>query len=79
LEHALKWQVTGCSRNSGVRTAGYNGQEFSISTELQTRKIAIVVIGNAQWPALKPHIQRVIDAITAAKPASYTLVEIPAV
>jgi hypothetical protein len=54
-------------------------KNFPHQQNLQARKIAIVVIGNAQWPALKPHIQRVIDAITAAKPASYTLVEIPAV
>ena len=46
---------------------------------LRVRKIAIVVIGNAQWPTLEPPIQLVVDAIQAAKPKSCRLVEIPPV
>lgn len=44
---------------------------------LERRTIAIVVIGHAQWPALLPHIQRVIDAVNAAVPGSYAEVAIP--
>jgi len=36
---------------------------------LNERTIAIVVIGHSQWPALKPHMQRVVDAVDAATPA----------
>ncbi|MBI2686241.1 MAG: hypothetical protein HYX27_07990 [Acidobacteria bacterium] len=43
----------------------------------EERKIAIVVIGHSQWPALKPHIQRVGDAINSATPGSYAEVDIP--
>src|SRR5258708_183614 len=42
------------------------------------RKIAIVVLGAQQWPRLRPHIQLVIDAVSAAIPGSYTEIEIPA-
>jgi hypothetical protein len=44
---------------------------------LTDRKIAIIVLGNQQWPQLRPHVQRVVDAITAAVPGSYIEIDIP--
>ena len=44
---------------------------------LKDRSIAIVVIGHSQWPALKPHIRRVVQAVDAAAPGSYAEVDIP--
>jgi hypothetical protein len=44
---------------------------------LAGRKIAIVVLGQQQWPHLRPHIQRVVDAVNAARPGSYAEVDIP--
>jgi len=44
---------------------------------LAGRKIAIVVLGQQQWPRLRPHIQSVIEAVNAAEPGSYAEVEIP--
>ena len=37
---------------------------------LAGRKIAIVVLGQQQWPQLRPYIRRVIEAIDAATPGS---------
>jgi hypothetical protein len=44
---------------------------------LQGRKIAVVVLGQQQWPLLRPHIQLVVDAINAATPGSYVEVSLP--
>jgi hypothetical protein len=44
---------------------------------LTGRKIAFIVIGNQQWPTLRRHVDRVVMAVDAAKPGSYTEVEIP--
>jgi hypothetical protein len=44
---------------------------------LAERVIAIVVLGNPQWPVLRQHIERVVDAVNAAKPGTYYEVEIP--
>ena len=44
---------------------------------LAGRKIAIVVLGQQQWPRLRPHIQRVIEAVNAATPGSFAEVAIP--
>ena len=44
---------------------------------LAGRKIAIVVLGNQQWPILQAHVGRVVAAVEAATPGSYTEVAIP--
>lgn len=44
---------------------------------LSRRRIAIVVLGEASWPILRDHVQRVVTAVDAAAPGSYTEVEIP--
>ena len=44
---------------------------------LAGRRIAIVVLGQQQWPQLRPHIQSVIEAVNAATPGSYSEVDIP--
>jgi hypothetical protein len=44
---------------------------------LAGREIAIVVPGQQQWPQLRPHIQRVIEAVNAATPGSFVEVEVP--
>src|ERR1019366_932576 len=41
------------------------------------RRIAIVVLSQQQWPRLRLHIQRVIEAVNAATPGSYAEVAIP--
>jgi hypothetical protein len=37
---------------------------------LAGRRIAVVVLGQQQWPQLRPHIQCVIEAVNAATPGS---------
>jgi hypothetical protein len=44
---------------------------------LASRKIAIVVIGNAQWRILQKYVDRVVLAVDAASPGSYFEVGIP--
>jgi hypothetical protein len=43
---------------------------------LALRRIALVVLGNAQWAVLRRHVERVVNAVNAAQPGSYTLVDI---
>lgn len=45
--------------------------------DLSTRTISIVVLGQQQWPHVRPHIQRVVDAVNAATPGSFAEVDIP--
>ena len=45
---------------------------------LEARKIAVVALGKGRWSLIKPHVARVVAAVNAAKPGSYTEVEIEA-
>lgn len=44
---------------------------------LAGRKIALVILGQGQWPAIRPHVGRILDAVNAAKPGGFVEVEIP--
>jgi hypothetical protein len=44
---------------------------------LAGRKIAIVVLGNSQWPMVKLVVARIVEAVNAATPRSYAEVEVP--
>jgi hypothetical protein len=44
---------------------------------LTGRTIAFVVLGNQQWPTLRRYIERVVAAVNAATPGSYTEVDAP--
>jgi hypothetical protein len=44
---------------------------------LADRVIAIVVLGNSRWPVVRLYIDRVVAAVAAVKPGTYTEVEIP--
>lgn len=44
---------------------------------LARRKIAIVVLGQQQWPELRPHVHLIVNAVNTATPGSYIEVSIP--
>jgi hypothetical protein len=44
---------------------------------LAGRKIAVVVLGQQQWPSLRPHVQLVVQAVNAAAPGGYTEIDLP--
>jgi hypothetical protein len=41
------------------------------------RRIAFVVIGNQQWPTLRGYLDRVVVVVNAARPGSFSEVDIP--
>ena len=45
--------------------------------DLSQRKIGIVVLGEQQWPRLRPHIRLVVEAVNLAQPGSYTEIDLP--
>ena len=44
---------------------------------LQGRKIALVVLGNQQWPVAKRYIRDIVAAVDRSEPGSYFEVPIP--
>lgn len=68
-----------------LRQAEEGGYELLLTSDkniryqqnLSGRRIAIVVLGNQQWPDVKFHLDRIVAAVNAAIPGSYAEVEIP--
>jgi hypothetical protein len=52
-------------------------RNLSYQQNLSGRKIAIVVLGKGRWSLIKPHASAVLAAVDAARPGSFTEVEIP--
>jgi len=68
-----------------IRQAEEAGYEVLLSTDkniryqqnLTGRKIALVILGNQQWPLVKLHLEKIAAAANAATPGSFAEVEIP--
>ena|SRR5437899_2986031 len=66
----------------GAEAAGFDvfvtaDKNLRYQQNFSARKLAIAVIGNAQWRVLRLHVERVVAAVDAAGPGSYTEVYVP--
>jgi hypothetical protein len=68
-----------------IEQAEQAGYEVLLSTDkniryqqnLSGRRIALVILGNPQWPAVRLHLDRIVAAVNGATPGTYTEVDIP--
>ena len=65
-----------------AEAAGFNvllttDKNIRYQQNLSGRTIAIVVLGNGRWTQIKPALERIVTAVNAAVPGSYTEVDIP--
>jgi hypothetical protein len=68
-----------------LKVAEEGGFDLLLSTDkniryqqnLRGRRIAIVILGNSQRPAVHRYIDRVVAAVNATTPGSYVEVDIP--
>lgn len=68
-----------------IQRAEEAGYEVLLSTDkniryqqnLTGRKIALVILGNQQWPLVRLHLDRIAAAVNAATPVSFAEVDIP--
>src|SRR5580658_11143151 len=66
-----------------IQQAEQAGYEVLLSTDkklkyqqnLSGRQIAIIVLGNQQWPVVRRYLDRIAAAVNAATPGSYEGVE----
>jgi len=64
MGRAREWRVA-----DGSEEAGF---DVLLTSDKNKRKIAIVVLGNPQWPIVRLHVELVVAAVNAATPGSYT-------
>src|SRR5262249_50450478 len=65
------------AEDSGFDVLLTTDKNIRYQQNLAGRRIAIVVLGNSQRPAVHRHIERVVAAVNAATAGSYVEVEIP--
>ena len=85
VSHARKigWHELG--NGELIRQAENAGYEVLLTTDkniryqqnLANRTIALVVLGNSQWPQVRLHLDKIAAAVNACTPGSYVEVEIP--
>ncbi len=65
-----------------AEAAGFNvllttDNNLAYQQNLKGRKIAIVVISRNRWRLVQRMIRKIVAAVNAAEPGSYTLIEVP--
>ena len=68
-----------------IEAAGQAGFDVLLTTDkniryqqnLSGRKIALVVLGNPQWPMVRLVADQIVAAVNAALPGSYVEVDVP--
>jgi hypothetical protein len=68
--------LLGAAEGAGFEVLVTPDKNIRYQQNLALRRIALVVLGNAQWPVLRRHVERAVNAVNAAQPGSYTLVDI---
>jgi hypothetical protein len=53
----------------------FRGNRFG--QKLTGRKLALIVLGNQQWPLVKLHLEKITASVEAGTPGSYVEVDIP--
>jgi hypothetical protein len=65
------------AEDAGFETLLSTDKNIRYRQNLSLRQIALVVLGNSQWPIVRLHLDKVIAAVNACKPGAYIEVEIP--
>ena len=76
-DRLLNGELIAAAEAAGFEILLTTDKNMRYQQNLKGRKIAFVVLGNQQWPVLRCYIERVVAAINAATPGSYTEVDIP--
>jgi len=65
------------AENAGFDVLLTTDKNLRHQQNLQSRKLAIVVLGKSRWSLVSPMMEQIVVAVNAAKPGSYALVDIP--
>jgi len=80
---ALGWErldngaLLAAAEAAGFEVFITSDKKLRYQQNLAGRRIALVILGHGQWPAIRPYVGRVLDTVNGAKPGSCTEVEIP--
>ena len=70
-------ELLAAAKAAGFKLLITTDKNIRYQQNLTRRRIAILVLGNPQWPVLRLHVERVVAAVQAAGPGSFVEVTIP--
>jgi len=70
-------ELLNAAEAAGFELLAIPDKNIRYQQNLKGRKIAIIVLGNAQWPVLRRYVDRVVVAVNASTSGSFTEVNIP--
>ena len=76
-EELTNGELLTAAEAAGFEVVVTTDRNLRYQQNLAGRKIALVVLGQGRWSVIKWYIAEVVAAINAARPGSYTEVEIP--
>ena len=77
MGQAQEGELLAAAEEAGFDLLLTTDKNMRYQQNLGGRRLAIVVLGQQQWPQLRNHIQRVVEAVNAAASGSYIEVTIP--
>jgi len=77
FDRLVNGELLNAAETSGFELFVTTDKNMRYRQNLKGRKIAIIVLGNAQWPVLRRHVDRVVVAVNVATPGSFTEVDVP--
>jgi hypothetical protein len=76
-DRLVNGELIAAAEAAGFEVLVTTDKNIRYQQNLKERKIAFVVLGNQQWPVLRRYVERVVAAVNAATPGSYTEVDVP--
>jgi len=73
----LNGELLSAAEKAGFKVLLTTDKNLIHQQDLSKRKLAVVVLGTNRWSLIKSAGQSIADAVSAAVPGAYTLVEIP--
>ena len=70
-------QLLKAAEDAGFDVLLTTDKNLPYQQNLKDRKIAVVALGKGRWELIKPVISKVVEAVNAAQPGTYTEVDIP--
>jgi hypothetical protein len=70
-----KRRILTAAEAAGFEVIVTTDRNLRYQQNLKNRKLAIVVLGRGRWTLIKSHIAKVVAAVDAATPGSFTEVE----
>src|SRR5580698_9779784 len=80
--HEGRDQLTNGALLNAAEGAGFDlllttDKNMLYQQNLAGRRIAIVVLGQQQWPQVRPYVRLVVEAVNSVEPSAYVEVDIP--